>query len=320
MLYGWLEVGASNISIFSSQSNQDIILRTTNAANKIMIGNQLYNLDAGSNIPAAVYISSNNVGINKVPVEGVQLDIAGRASINNSLTFTETLIGSGGAILDQPASFVNSNNALYISYNGVERMRFTANSGINVVDKVVSTQDFFAPAFNVLSDSNLKRDIILSDAESDRARMRGINVYDYRFHNSSSNIKGFIAQQVETAFPQAVQKTFGFIPCNRMQVMIMRNGDIDRTLQNLPFDNIEVGEKLCAAYNGVTYEFLVCKVSDSNINVYGSGPAETGGLVQFYGKHGYIRTIDTNQLLALCFNNIKTLSEKVAALEQKAKE
>ena len=307
MLYGWLEVGASNINVFSSQCNQDIILRTANSNNKIIIGNQIYNISSGSNSLAGLYILSNNIGVNKVPTSNVQVDINGKFSINNSITFTESAIG----VSNQPAYLVNSNNALYIYYNGLQKIKMTSANGISVTDTVYSTCDFYAPAFNVTSDSNLKRDIFLSDTTVDVDKVNALNVYDYRFYNSTSNVKGFIAQQVEQIFPQAINRTMGFIPSSTVTVFLNTDGRIVKS--SLPF-SIEVGERIVAKSFSRQCEFIVYKQTEDIVFV--SGEKQFMGFnIEVSGKNGYIRTIDPNQILALCLNNIKDLNKRVGNLE-----
>jgi len=312
MLYGWLEVGASNVGIFSSQCNQDIILRSTNSNNKIILGNQIYNITSGSNMLAALYISSNNVGVNKIPTSNVQLDINGTFNINNSVTFIESMSG----VANQPSYFINSNNTFYLYHNGVQRIRFTDQDGINVSDRIYSTSDMFAPAFNVLSDSNLKRDIVISEASNDKEKVKNINVYDYRFYNNTSNVKGFIAQQVEEIFPQAIQRTMGFIPSSAVVVFLSRDGII--SLDALPF-TVEVGERLTAMSSGRVCEFMVYKIDGVNIHV--SGDKQFIGMnITVTGKNGFIRTIDTNQVLALCFSGLKDCMNNIEALTKKIEE
>jgi Chaperone of endosialidase len=261
---------------------------------------------------AALYISSNNVGVNKIPTSNVQLDINGTFNINNSMTFVESMSG----VANHPSYFINSNNTFYLYHNGVQRIRFTDQAGINVSDKIYSTSDMFAPAFNVLSDSNLKRDIIISDANNDREKINNINVYDYRFYNNTSNIKGFIAQQVEEIFPQAIQRTMGVIPSSAVTVFLSRDGII--SLEALPF-TVEVGERLTATSSGRPCEFMVYKIDGSNIHV--SGDKQFMGMnITVTGKFGFIRTIDTNQLLALCFSSLKDCMKNIEVLNKKIEE
>lgn len=312
MLYGWIEVGASNVGVFSSQHNNDIILRTASSNNKILIGNQMYDIMSGSNTSAALYISNNNVGIDKVPAFNVQLDINGTMNINNSITFTESMVGKS----NKPTTFVNSNSDFYIFHNGSQKIQLTDQQGINIADKVVSTADFFASAYNVISDSNLKREIQQSDYCSDAQTLEEIKIYDYRYYSSSSTSKGFIAQQVEEIFPQAIQKTMGYIPSSTKTIFLSHDGVIP--VGTLPFE-VQEGERIVAKSSGRPCEFIVYKISDNSI--YVSGDRQYMGFnVEVTGKNGFIRTIDTNQMLALSFATIKHLQLKVSNIEAKMEE
>jgi hypothetical protein len=313
MLYGWLEVGASNVSVFSSQCNQDIVLRTTSSNGKIIIGTQQYDINSGSNVLAAIYMLNNNVGINKIPVAGTQLDINGKMSINNTLTFTETVSG----VTNQSAFMVNSNNALFINYNGNHKIRFTHSNGINVTDTVYSTHDFYSPAFNVTSDSNLKRNITLCDPSSNVNILNSINTYDYYMYtNPLAPIKGFVAQQVEAVFPQCIKKTFGFIPSSITSVFVTKDGIIVKDI--LPFE-ISVGERIKVDSLGRESDFIVYKIMDNKIYVSGDSTC-MGVKVSVMGKIGIILTIDTNQILALSVSTINDLCSRMQKLEARIEE
>lgn len=308
MLYGWLEVGASNIPIFASQSNNDIILRTTSSNNKIIIGNEFYNISSNSNINAALYISNNTIGINKIPSPSVQLDINGMCQLNDSITFNESI----PSMDNKQASIVNSNNAFTISYNDTPKMYITDLDGINICDVVYTNCNMFAPAFNITSDSNLKRDISVSEHQHDLELTKSINVFNYRFHTNSNMSKGFIAQQVESVFPQCISKTMGYLKSSITPAYISSDGIIK--LNMLPF-TIEVGEKITISYQNQQSDYIVYKIVKDN--VYVTGNKQFMGVNLFIiGKNGIIRNIDVNQLLALSFNSIKALTSRIETLEQ----
>lgn len=325
MLYGWLEVGASNVPVFLSQCNQDIILRSTNSNNKIMIGNQIYPITSGSNIAAGAYIVNNNIGVNRLPDSNIQLDVNSNIRLNNTLYFTECVNG----VENQTAYFVNSNNALNLYYNEARKCYFTYSNGVQFFDKIYNTSDIYAPAFNVLSDSNFKRDVIESDKDYDANLLSNINIYDYRFVNQNIPTKGFIAQQVEQHFPQCIQKTMGFIPCSLTSVFVNKDGHITKTV--LPFD-INIGEKIVIQIAPTQYiptaspsvflqpsqtaELIVYKIEGDIVYVSGK-PIYMGNKINIVGKNGVVRTIDTNQLLAVCFNNTKKLKEDIAEMKIK---
>ena len=310
MLYGWLEVGASNVGVFNSQSNQDIILRTSASNNKIIIGTQIYPLEAASNTWAAMYISSNNVGLKKVPDHDVMLDVNGNVAVNKFVHFRESMSN----ITEKTATYTNSNNAFYLSYNGIVKVKYTDGDGIRVFDKTYSTEDYYAPAFNVWSDCNFKRNITPSSKAADVSILQNINTYDYTlWDNPTRPIKGFIAQDVEKWFPQCIVKSLGTIPCSMTPTFISLQGRIAR--ETLPFD-VEVGETIVGinTANSLTYEYFVYNIDNSNVNVSGDNRA-MGVMINITTKKGFVRSVDTTQLLALCFSSIKDLMQRVAVLE-----
>lgn len=310
MLYGWLEIGASNISVFSSQCNQDIVLRTAQSNNKIMVGNQMYSLSSGSNVLAGMYILNNNIGIRTIPAVDQQLDINGNLRTNKTFFLTESVPD----VSNQTAFVTNSNNALHIFYNSNPKMNFT-NSNIYITDTVFSSHDFFAPAFNIISDSNFKRDIEESAPITDFQCLSSVKVCNYRMVNDTSGntIKGMIAQQIEDVFPQAVKKTFGFIPCNNAYIYITPEGTIPKNALPLV---LEVGERLITSNSDNRYEFIVMKITEDQIHVHGN---HNNLKMRVMGKQGYIRTIDTNQVLALCINSIKHLSSELDKVKKHVK-
>ena len=79
---------------------------------------------------------------------------------------------------------------------------------------------------------------------------------------------------------------------------------------------IEVGERLIFTYSDIQrIEMIVYKIVGDN--VYISGDKIIMGLnVKLIGKNGYLRTIDTNQVLALSINTIRNLEERITVIEK----
>lgn len=213
MLYGWIEVGASNNNVFTNTNNEDIIVRTIKDNNKIILGNSLSN--AASPITAAVYIRGNNVGINKVPDSNVMLDVngltvlhtchVGLSNTSTSLTLNGTFWIQDVASTYAPAyAITHSNNVLSIGYSNIQRLQITNGVGLTLNDNVTITKDVFSTGFNLVSDERTKKDIHTSDAVCDVATLENLRVRNFTRRSTSAPIKGFIAQEVEKTFPQAV--------------------------------------------------------------------------------------------------------------------
>lgn len=265
MLYGWIEVGASNNSIFSNTNNDDIIIRTIQTSNKILLGNTE---NAGTH--AAVYITGNNVGIRKIPESNVCLDVHGFTRLHTcqiGLSNLPTYVTIQGYIqmkdtsqsfdvVSSDAILFNSNGSFNISFQNkdVSRVTLTNGNGMIFNDTMTVTKDVFAPAFNLLSDRSIKCDIVQTDEECDVQIHKHINVVNYRIKEPSECmnhddtnlitnqkiVKGFIAQDVEKTFPTAVKtnETNGLKTIDMSQIIALNTS----VIQNL-MKRIEVLEK-----------------------------------------------------------------------------
>lgn len=216
MLYGWIEIGASNNSLFRSESNEDIIVRTI-YDNKIILGNT-----NGTNANAAMYIKGNNVGILKVPDTNVALDVSGfavlkSAQVGLSNLPSQLILNADLVMKDKSTNFlstnelciVNNNSVCTFKYNNTSRLQITDGNGISLNDNVFITNDVYATAFNLTSDISFKQNIKPSDAEKDCSTLRNLQVVDYDFmlqNGATRHTKGFIAQHVESVFPTAVSE------------------------------------------------------------------------------------------------------------------
>ena len=212
MLYGWIEVGASNDNIFSQEVSQDIILRTI-YNNKIIMGNT-----NGVRATAALYIQDNNVGVQKVPEAGVALDVNGKAVIKElqvgiSNNPTSLVVNGDIIIKDQSKAFAsnmqmmitNDNDETVVKYNDIQRIKVTNGNGLEINDNLLVTNDVFATAFQITSDERFKTNITNTETAKDVATIKQIQVRDYEMKSCPLKVvKGFIAQELETVFPQAI--------------------------------------------------------------------------------------------------------------------
>lgn len=224
MLYGWLEVGLSNNTLFKSEVDQDIVLRTI-YNNKIIFGNT-----DGINADAAVYIQGNNVGIKKIPETNVSLDVngfcifksaqVGLSNLPTSLSLNGEFIikdqsKSPSQVVGEPMQFniKNSNEILEFNYNNSNRVTITNGNGIKLNDNVYVMKDIFANTFNMTSDIRFKTDIIKTNQDKDVETLQNLKVRDFEFtQQPGRKFKGFIAQEVEEIFPQVIVEKTGYTP------------------------------------------------------------------------------------------------------------
>lgn len=219
MLYGWIEVGLSNNTLFRNEVDQDIIVRTI-YNNKIILGNT-----NGTSADAAVYILGNNVGIKKVPDSNVSFDVDGFSvlrSLQVGLSNVPTAFTLNGDMIlkDKALNFasnmelkcINSNNYFEMYYNNIKRVKITDGVGIDLNDNVYITNDVFANAFQLTSDERFKQNIVSSPPANDVNLLKQIEVKDFQMlAHPEKPVKGFIAQQVETIFPQAIVEKRGYV-------------------------------------------------------------------------------------------------------------
>jgi small nuclear ribonucleoprotein (snRNP)-like protein len=105
-MYGWLEPSSDPLHIFTN-SHQDVLLRSSTFGNNLILGNA-----GDSQVTAGMYISSNIVGIKKIPNDiNYSLDILGNVLLDGYLD-----IGSNIHLTSERLALSNDS---YIKYNGL---------------------------------------------------------------------------------------------------------------------------------------------------------------------------------------------------------
>lgn len=334
-LNGWIEVGLSNPNIFASQSNTDVVIRTfdPSSSNKIIIGNTSSN--EGPNRLGGLYVLNNNVGFKKVPLSGVDVDINGLYSSIDGRVASNLLVGYGSnagflqlrgdmLVVNSNTSdmrAINSNNTFRFMYSNVERIKFTNGSGMYLNDNVYVTNDVYATGFFMTSDSNFKENIKLTDQDTDLDALMRLKVYDFNLKGKDKKVKGFIAQQVESVLPSAVNEVDAIIPVhkgeielvsdNRFVLMVTPSSVIN--LQQL----LEEGDEVVIGKDANTKEFFctVQRVGDQWFEVHHENVKLLNVLdkqphLYLHGKTGQMKTIDTNQILAVCVSSLQQLARQ----------
>lgn len=336
-LNGWIEIGLSNPNIFASQSNPDIIFRTydASASNKIIIGNTSSN--EGNNRLGGMYIVNNNVGFKKVPLLGVDVDINGLYSTIDGRVASNLTVGYGinpgffqirGDILmlnngTSDMRAINSNNTFYFMYSNIERIKFTNGSGMYLNDNVYITNDVYATGFHMTSDSNYKENITETRVDNNHNidMISKLKVYDYTLKGSQQKVKGFIAQQVEEVLPNAVKEIDNIIPIYngflRLNKNFMFSSNINEYNLTQFFnihDEIVLGKSIHSKDYFITIEdvydnYIV--LSQESFETMNTNNSNTNSYYYVHGKVGKMKTIDTNQILALCVSALQEVINKV---------
>lgn len=253
VLYGWIEVAASNNCAFQNTVPDDIILRTTKADNKIVIGNS-----SSNTCNAAIYISGNNVGIKKQPNTGVSLDVDGITVLQSCQIGNQNQAQNGLTVYgnitvrntttSNDVNISTSNDEIRFTYNtGSPRLKITNGNGMTIDDTLSISKEVFAQGFNMMSDSRLKTDITSSDVSHDYEVINKLNVVDFKWLADTTSFaavhKGFIAQNVEGAIPAAVKYNGDTRTIDVSQIVALNTS----VLQSL-IKRIDVLEKYMTGY------------------------------------------------------------------------
>lgn len=335
-LNGWIEVGLSNPNIFASQSNTDVVIRTFDPSfsNKIIIGNTSSN--EGPNRLGGLYVVNNNVGFKKVPLTGVDVDINGLYSSIDGRVASNLTVGYGSnagflqlrgdmLVVNSNTSdmrAINSNNNFRFMYSNVERIRFTNGTGMYLNDNVYITNDVYATGFFMTSDSNFKENITSSKQETDLDALLKLKVYDFNLKGQKKTVKGFIAQQVESILPSAINEVDSIIPCIKGDVELVSSTRfvvVDASYCNVHLQNIlkQGDEVVIGNDEGIKELFCVIQqVGDNWFEVSEESAKQLERLHNYphlflHGKTGKMKTIDTNQILALCVSAIQELAQHI---------
>lgn len=319
MLYGWIEVGASNNHLFLNESNEDVIVRTIYGTSKVIVGNT-----DGTNVPAGIYVHGNNVGVQKVPSSNIELDVLGTGRIHsmyigysndyglatiNAPTIWKDITKHSSNLMELMVQ--NSNEHVDIKYNGVDRIQITDGHGLTLNDTIYVTEDVFANAFQVTSDRRLKDDITPTNQHEDVATLKDLRVYDYTMNRR--HLKGFIAQDVEEVFPRSVVKKKGIIPMN--VILKQSNGMLYvQDAHEMLEEGDEIIVKDLAQYPHTKRIYTVESIySDGHFSL--EGYTETDGEeICMVGKLvPDVCTVDMNQITAL---NTSVLHDVLSRLER----
>ncbi len=230
----------------------------------------------------------------------------------------------GGAYLNRVLTiaanqtyFINS----YFKFSDPWNNWATVWSG-NSYPSLILEGEMVANAINLRSDRRIKKDMTPSAAGKDIAILMGLKVTDYHLIDSlalgSADKKGFIAQEVEEIFPQAVAMEADFTPDIYVAAKkITRQGErlvfeLDKVHQLSEGDEVKLYVK-----TGDTQAVKVAElISDRAFSVEWSKPVPDWAFV--YGKKvNDIRRVDYDQIHNL---NVSVTQELVRRVEQLEKE
>ncbi|MFM8450454.1 MAG: tail fiber domain-containing protein, partial [Haliscomenobacter sp.] len=214
-----------------------------------------------------------------------------------------------------------SNGRIHIHGDGGLRA-YTDGEGWVVNGRLHATGKVVGSFFESHSDARIKKDVSQSIGTNDLSTLMNIQVMDYRYVDSLSKgkatVKGFIAQQVATVYPQAVTKSVGFLPDILANASVTYPPDGDATLKTDKVHGLSVGDRVRIQVNGTQKDLPVVQTpSAESFMVRGWEKEEQASTTAFvYGKEiSDFHTVDYDKIHTLNVSATQELARRVAQLE-----
>jgi hypothetical protein len=201
------------------------------------------------------------------------------------------------------------------SYSDVCLDNVTGNYGLKCDNRVRASE------FNAFSDRRIKKDIRLSDSREDLEILRRLRVTNYRHVDEvrmgAEFKKGFIAQEVEEVFPEAVSRSTGFIPdvYQRASSTGLSGTELDVTLPQS--HGLAVGDHIQVLGPGGDQVCEVSGVGDSHRITISNWRADNPEWLFIYGKQvrDFLQ-VDYDRIHTLNVSVTQEMIRRVEALEQ----
>jgi len=193
------------------------------------------------------------------------------------------------------------------------------NHGISIL---AANGNVAGPNFLAFSDRRIKKDFRASSGSEDLATLMQLEVTNYRHIDTlakgAGEVKGFIAQQVETVFPQAVSASVDAIPDILSKPAAIQVNGTEATLTMPAAHRLELGNRVRILQDGGgQMEYDVVRVEGNAFTVKDWNAAFTQPEKVFvYGKQvNDFRTVDYDKIHNLNVSATQELARRVAQLE-----
>jgi hypothetical protein len=204
---------------FRMNAGANSILFQYNASTKLEINTNGINVTGSGIVSGGLTATGGTSSMNNVKFTTSTIDNTSNTQFRFNGT-TKLEINSEGPVVTGYVKVVGSKayNSSFRFYanDGNINCENDGNSSGNANYSVSSSGKIRASEFVSYSDRRIKKDITPADNLADQEILRRLRVCDYQHvdvvRNGEASKKGFIAQEVEAVFPEAVHKSSDFIP------------------------------------------------------------------------------------------------------------
>lgn len=176
-----------------------------------------------------------------------------------------------------------------------------------------------AAEFDAVSDRRVKTSFHPSKQADDLVTLNQIQVTDFKYIDTIANgnhfKKGFIAQQVETVFPEAVSKSSGYVPdIFAMAGNVKFSAPTGELTFKTPVTNIQPGDKI-RIYTGSEVNDVTIESVAGNVCSVKNYQGKWGNLFLYGHFVSDFRQVDYDRIHTLAVSAVQQLSKEVAELK-----
>ena len=268
-----------------------------------------WNEDPNGNISGPLMTIDGNGGLT---VPGV-LNVGGTTSINGHVG-----IGTPSPQAPLEVAGINCNSQTYNNLPDNNNCTGQRSNSFGHVS-ILAHGDVIAWGYHDHSDARIKKDIRSIQLHDNLSLINKLRVVDYRYKDSieHGNItkRGFIAQEVETVFPQAIKRISDFIPDIFMlsEKVVVKGTQLIVTLKNR--HNLSTGDTVRLIPESSVKELPVTVIDEKTFYVDAWDQPLVKSLFVYGKKVNDYRAVDYDQIFSASVGAMQELSKKVAVLE-----
>lgn len=242
----------------------------------------------------------------------------GQAAVDNNYALKvngQMQIASGGLDIGGWFNATSAGPHSFYTYNSSGN-----GGGFNADVSIRAAAAIHASIFRALSDRRIKKDLQASNAAADLSLLMRLNVTDYRYidlvKNGNTLTKGFIAQEVEQVFPQAVNNSTDFIPNVYALSANTKFSAGKMTISLEKAHDFAVGDEVKLMLPDGEKKVIVAAVPSENAFLV-NWDAPAADKIFVYGKQvNDLHTVDYDRIFTLNISATQELARKVALLEK----